>query len=83
MWLHGIGDGDPRSTASLSCPAGGQAIPADMRQFLAAHASTIVATDFFTIDTVFFKRLYVLFFVHLATRRVLAAASTSEPNSAG
>jgi putative transposase len=41
-----------------------------------------VATDFFTVDTVFFKRLYVLFFVHLATRRVVAAACTAEPNSA-
>ena len=30
----------------------------------------------------FFKRLYVLFFVHLATRRVVAAACTAEPNSA-
>ena len=41
-----------------------------------------MATDFFTVDTVFFKRLYVLFFVHLATRRVVAAACTAEPNSA-
>jgi putative transposase len=34
------------------------------------------------LDTVFFKRFYVLFFVHLATRRVVAAACTAEPNSA-
>jgi len=52
------------------------------RQFLSAHAESLVATDFFTVDTVFFKRLYVLFFVHLATRRVVAAACTAEPNSA-
>jgi putative transposase len=52
------------------------------RQFLTAHAESLVATDFFTVDTVFFKRLYVLFFVHLATRRVVAAACTAEPNSA-
>jgi transposase len=50
------------------------------KQFLAAHAETLVATDFFTVDTVFLKRLYVLVFVHLGTRRVLAAACTSEPN---
>jgi putative transposase len=34
------------------------------------------------VDTVFFKRLYVLMFVHIGTRRVLATACTSEPNSA-
>ena len=63
-------------------PPAGRRSQLTWRQFLAAHASTIVATDFFTIDTVFFKRLYVVFFVHLANRRVLAATSTSEPNSA-
>jgi len=63
-------------------PPAGRRSQLTWRQFLAAQASTIVATDFFTIDTVFFKRLYVLFFVHLATRRVLVATSTSEPNSA-
>jgi transposase InsO family protein len=52
------------------------------KQFLAAHAATLVATDFFTVDTVFFKRLYVLVFVHVGSRRVLAAACTSMPNTA-
>ena len=33
-----------------------------------------MATDFFSVDTVFFKRLYVFMFVHGDTRRVLAAA---------
>ena len=32
------------------------------------------------MDTIFFKRLYVLLFVHLATRRVLAATCAAEPN---
>ena len=41
-----------------------------------------MATDFFSVDTVFFKRLYVLMFVHVGTSRVLAAACTAEPNSA-
>lgn len=51
-------------------------------QFLSAHAESLVATDFFTVDTVFFKRLYVLLFMHLKTRRVLAAACTAQPTSA-
>jgi putative transposase len=42
----------------------------------------LVATDFFSVDTVFFNTLYVLLFVHVGTRRVLAAACTGEPNSA-
>jgi hypothetical protein len=31
------------------------------------------------VDTIFFKRFYVLVFVHLATRRVLAGTCTAEP----
>jgi hypothetical protein len=63
-------------------PPAGRRSQMSWRQFLTAHAESLVATDFFTVDTVFFKRLYVLFFVHLATRRVVAAACTAEPNSA-
>jgi transposase InsO family protein len=59
--------------------------PADRRseltwkQFIAAHAETLVATDFFSVETVFLRRLYVLVFVHLGSRRVLGAACTSQP----
>jgi putative transposase len=49
---------------------------------LAAHAQTLVAADFFNVDTIFFKRLYVLIYVHLASRRVLMASCTSKPNAA-
>jgi glycosidase len=52
------------------------------KQFLSAHAETLVATDFFSVDTVFLKRLYLLMFVHEGTRRVLAAAGTEKPDSA-
>ncbi len=63
-------------------PPAGRRSQLTWMQFLTAHAETLVATDFFSVDTVFFKRLYVLMFVHLGTRRVLAAACTPEPNSA-
>jgi len=42
---------------------------------------TILACDFFTVDTVFFKRIYVLFFLELATRRVHVAGATEPPGN--
>ena len=62
-------------------PPAGRRSELTWKQFLAAHAETLVATDFFSVDTVFFKRLYVLMFVHVGTRRVLAAACTDQPDS--
>jgi transposase len=60
-------------------PPAGRRSEMTWKQFLASHAETLVAADFFSVDTVFLKRLYVLVFVHLGTRRVLGTACTSEP----
>ena len=49
------------------------------REFLRAQASGIVACDFFTVDTVLFRRLYVLVFIELATRQVYLAVITANP----
>jgi putative transposase len=67
---------------SAGIPPAGRRSEMTWKQFLAAHAETLLAADFFSVDTIFFKRLYVLIFVHLATRRVVAASCTAHPTEA-
>jgi transposase InsO family protein len=52
------------------------------RQLLTAQAHTILSCDFFTVDTVFLQRIYVLFFVELATRQVHVVGVTASPTGA-
>ncbi len=49
------------------------------RQFLAAQGKGIVACDFFTVETVFLKTLYVLVFMHIETRRLLGIGVSANP----
>jgi putative transposase len=51
-------------------------------EFLRAQGRGVLACDFFTVETVFLKTLYVLFFIELSTRRVHVAGTTSRPDSA-
>jgi transposase InsO family protein len=52
------------------------------RQFLRSQATHVVGTDFFTVDTVSLRRLYVLFFIELGRRRVWISAPTAHPDGA-
>jgi putative transposase len=49
------------------------------REFLRAQAASIVACDFFTVETVFLSRYYVLFFIAHGNRRVWLAGCTTNP----
>ena len=52
------------------------------RTFLRAHGESILACDFFTVDTVWLRRLYVLVFLSIGSRRIEYLACTSNPNTA-
>jgi putative transposase len=52
------------------------------REFLRAQAASIVACDFFTVESIVLRRYYVLFFIAHASRRVWFAGCTTNPTGA-
>jgi len=53
------------------------------RVFLRAQAASMLACDFLTVETVFLQRIYVLFFISLASRRIEYVACSASPDGAG
>jgi transposase InsO family protein len=60
-------------------PAGTRRGPS-WREFLRAQANGMLAVDFFSVDTVWLQRLYVLFFIEVETRRAHLAGCTAHPD---
>jgi hypothetical protein len=50
------------------------------RSFLRQQAASVLACDFFTVETLGLQRIYVLFFISLATRRLEFIACTANPD---
>jgi putative transposase len=52
------------------------------RSFLRQQAANTLACDFFTVETLALQRIYVLFFISPATRRLEFIACTANPDGA-
>jgi hypothetical protein len=52
------------------------------REFVRGQAASVVACDFFTVESVFLRRYYVLFLIAHASRRVWLAGCTKNPSGA-
>src|SRR5437879_12204977 len=53
------------------------------KDFIRAHMAVLVATDFFTVEVLTLTGLithYVLFFIHLESRRICLAGVTRQPD---
>jgi putative transposase len=63
-------------------PPGSERGQQTWRSFLRQQAASTLACDFFTVETLGLQRIYVLFFISLATRRLEFIACTQNPDRA-
>ena len=69
-WLRAAGLGPTGSRGGMT-----------WREFVHAHRHSLLAVDFFTVETMWLQRLYVLFFIELGSRRVHLAGCTPSPSA--
>jgi putative transposase len=68
--------------AAAGVPPAPQRDRLSWRAFLRQHAAATLACDFFSVETVWLKRLHPLVFLSLATRRIEFVACTAKPDTA-
>ena len=77
-------DLDPTTVANImkrhGIPPAPQRGHSTWRTFLKHYRDQILACDFFTIETIWLKTVYVLFFIELGSRRVFFSGCTTTPN---
>jgi putative transposase len=84
--LKGLGISvSPTTVRTVLLEAGLQPAPErshylSWRMFLRAQAASVLACDFLTVETAFLQRIYVLFFISHAMRRIEYVASTTNPD---
>ena len=71
------------SSARVSLPRRNESVETTWADFIRTHMSVLAGTDFFSVEVLTLRGLvtyYVLFFIHLESRKVEIAGMTPHPN---
>ena len=70
MWLREAGLGPAGTRGGMT-----------WREFVRTHRQSMLAVDFFTVETIWLQRRYILFFIELSSRRVHVVECTPTPSA--